>query len=505
MSHSTYDLIVVGGGPAGYTAAIHAVRKGLRVALVEERELGGTCLNRGCIPTKAYLDTASLLDSYAEAAKRGVDFGDADPKRFSVSMQKVLAYKQRIIKKLSAGIGVLLRENGVPVLKGTASLRLPGGPEEPFTVEVAGTDPGTVTAKKIILACGSCVAPLPVAGDEVPEVAARLLTSDSVLEIDFVPEKLVIIGGGVIGVEMGRIFKSFGAQVHIVEALPRLAPFLDEEIAAHLRKSLTGSGIKVSVGTKVERVDFQPEGPTPLALTLSDESKIEASHVLQAVGRVPDRRLTQPLETLGLKSTGLAGFVAADRAMRTSIPGLFAVGDVNGQCMLAHAAIEMGHVAAEAAVAELTDVPADGKGGAGFLNEKDSDVFPNPVPGCIYGEPEVGYIGLTESVARERFGDAGIAVGRFPFAANGRAVAAGHQDGFVKVVRHREDDRILGVHIIGPAASELINEASLAQNLGCGSGQWLAAVHAHPTYGEALTGALADARGESPHSPPKKS
>lgn len=508
-----FDVVVIGGGPAGYSAAICAARYSLRTALVEERELGGTCLNRGCIPTKAYLDTAETLRSLSHAAKRGIDFADADVSHFGVSMKQVLAFKTRVVRKMTAGVGVLLRDNGIDRFHGTASIpALPEKSDDPFEIVVKGPDATpeqtTVRAKKVILATGSVPAPLSIAGAEKPEIAVRMLTSDTLLDIDFVPPKLLIVGAGVIGIEMARIFKAFGSDVHLVEALPRIAPFLDEEIVEALHKSLRSAKIDITTGLTVDSVAYCQDDDTlsavPLELRLSDGRTLEASHVLVAVGRVPDRRV---ISHLPLEKYARADFVQTDEEMRTSIPGIFAAGDVNGRSMLAHAAIRMGHCAAVTAAGDLAGcndlIDVRHRCGDGEADPLFRDGFSPPfIPGCIYGEPEIGYIGLTEAQAREHFGDR-VHIGRFPFAANGRAVAVGRQEGFVKVLRDETTDRILGVHIIGTGASELINEASLALRASLSAHSWATAVHAHPTFGEALAEAVADARGEALHIPPK--
>ncbi len=294
-----------------------------------------------------------------------------------------------------------------------------------------------------------------------------------------------------------------------------IAPFLDDEIGKTLAETLRGDGIRITTNAGVAHISFDSSrenaensknsgNSLPLELALTDGTTIDASHVLVAAGRVPDRRITAHL---GLDEYGSAGFVQTDWEMKTSKRGLFAAGDLNGKCMLAHAAIKMGRLAAQAAMQELAGAdPIDFRHFVGCR-----ECFPNQVehfftcytPVCIYGEPEIGYIGLTEAVAREYFGDR-VTVGRFPFAANGRAVAGGHRTGFAKVVRDSGNDRILGVHIIGPGASELINEASLALYAGLGSDQWSAAVHGHPTFGETLLEAVADSWGGSIHLPKKR-
>lgn len=492
MTNQAYELIVLGGGPGGYTAALRAAKLGRNVALVEEQELGGTCLNRGCIPTKAYMDTAKTLHGLREAAKRGIDFGDADPATFRVDMKKVLAYKQRIVKRMTAGIGVLLRENGVRLLRGFGTVDFPEGDYRPMKVHVEGPDAGDYHADHLILATGSKPAPLPLPYENVTEITDRLLDSDRALEIDFVPERLLVIGGGVIGMEMARIFKAFGsAEVHIVEAMPRLCPQLDHEISETLLRSLKSDKIDVSLARKVVSIKAVTDG---LQSELDDGTNIEASHVLVAVGRVPDLRfLGNAKPTADDWVSDRRAFLKVGSRMQTITDGVYAIGDVTGLCMLAHAAMEMGEI-----VAGLF-----AKKAALSSTEQPHPFLPLLVPGCIYGEPEVASIGLTEDQAREESGIQ-LAVGRFPFAANGRAVASGHPEGFVKVLRNSLNDQILGVHMIGSGVSELVNEAAMAMHRAIPARDWCTLVHAHPTLGEALLEAVADSRGEALHLPPRR-
>ncbi len=505
----SFDILIIGGGPAGYSAAICAAqragRQGLNIGLVESRQLGGTCLNRGCIPTKALLDTASILDSLENASKRGIDVSGS----VGVDMKKVLRWKERIVKKMSTGVAVLLRENDVPVIEGKAVVSQTA---EGFQVSVTKNDQtDQYTAKKVIFAAGSTPTRIQLPGLDDPMLAGRILTSDELLDLDFVPEKLLVLGGGVIGIESARIFRSFGSEVRIVEALPRLLPFLDADVSALLTKTLLARKVGITTGVQATDVRGTENG---LVLSLASGEEIEATHLLVAVGRSPNVDGISPELKTALNSDR-RGFLPVDARMRTTVTGFFAPGDVNGRCLLAHAAIEMGRIAAETAVEELgKNVDSESaleeyrrrileKPRNDELPSKDTDFFPFYVPSCVYGEPEIGSIGWTEEQARERFGDR-IRVGRFPFAANGRAVAAGVQEGFAKVIRLADSNRVLGVHLIGPGASELINEASTIFSLDGLVDQWAATIHAHPTYGEALAEAAADSLGAALHLPPRK-
>ncbi len=523
-----YDILVIGGGPAGYTAAIHATRKegsAHSIALVEARQLGGTCLNRGCIPTKTLVETAHYLDLFAEAAQRGIDWqGTA-----VLNPTKANQYKDRIVKRMTAGIGVLLRENGVPVMNATAELDYTEGGEYPFIARLTapdGSELSPIQAKKVILAAGSTPTRIPLPGLNHPDLAGRILTSDEMLDAEMTPEflrqnipaQLAILGGGVIGIEMARIYRSFGSEIHLIEALPRLVPNLDAEISEALAKSLKARKIKVLLGKTLEWVNPSEVG---LELIFKDGETITASHLLIAVGRSP--RTDALSENLKSRlKMDRRGFVLTDEWMKTTVPDLYAVGDLNGKCLLAHAAMEMGRIAAMQALEDLdperesfgeeeaTESALEEYRRRIMERENDSplpdlvkDFFPFYVPSCIYGDPEAASIGWTEAEAKERLGDA-VQVGRFPFAANGRASASGHRDGFVKVIRLKDYESIVGVHIVGPGASELINEASAIMYAGGNVEQWAASIHAHPTYGEALMEAAADSFGHAIHLPPRK-
>ena len=491
----SYDIFVIGGGPAGYSAAIHAVKLGAQsVALVESRQLGGTCLNRGCIPTKALLDTAGIMDSLADGAKRGIDISGS----VNLDMQKVLRFKERIVKKLSTGVAVLLRDASVPVIEGTATI---AQTENGFRISV--TKDGQTqefTAKKVIFAAGSIPTRIPLPGADDPNIATRILTSDELLDLDFVPKKLLVLGGGVIGIEAARIFRSFGGEVHIVEALSRLLPFMDADISALLTKTLSAKKIKISTNVQATGVRATETG---LVLSLSTGEEIDGTHLLVAVGRSPNTSSLSPELKTVLKSDA-RGFIPVDHQMRTTLPGFFAPGDANGQSMLAHAAMEMGRRAAEAAIDEMekNTVPREPsleelrrrgleKWDKTDFPNRETEFFPFYVPCCVYGDPEIGVIGWTEEEARERFGDR-IKIHRSLFAANGRAVTVDRQEGFAKVVYLEDLDRIVGVHLIGPGASETINEAATIFSLGVRTSHWAATLHAHPTYSETLAEAVAD-------------
>jgi len=467
----TRDIVVIGGGPAGYVAAVRAAQLGVSVTLVEERELGGTCLNRGCIPTKTLVDTAKMIGHIPDGKKRGVVYSGT----YEIDMKAALNYKNRLVRRMSAGIGVLLREHGVEVLSGcgTVSDGLDG-----LVVNVSNGE--AVRAKKIIVATGTNPIRLPIPGFH----DSRVLTTDNVLNLDFVPKRLAVLGAGVAGVEFSQIFKTFGSEVHIIEALDRVCPFLDAELSRALEKSCLEKKIKCSLGTKLEKIESHDEN---LVLHLSDGQTLEVTHLLSAVGRAPDCRA---VESLNLKQQ--REYVVVNDWFQSSHPDIYVPGDLNGSCMLAHAAYRMGEIAADHAVASLK-------------NESPEDIpkfCTTCVPGAIYTDPEVGYVGLTEEKAKEKHEN--IMIGRFPLAANGRATVAGTPEGFVKAIASSKTEKIVGVHIFGLYASELVNEAAVAVTLGLTIGEWSKVIHAHPTVSESLAEAAADAKFLSLHLPPKK-
>ena len=387
-----YDVAVIGGGPAGYVAAIKAAMLGGRVILFEKDVVGGTCLNRGCIPTKSYIKTAETLEEIKNAAKRGIA---ADPKP-SVDMNKVVEYKNGVVKKLTGGVAGLLRSRGVTVVSGEAKL---SGRQ---AISCGGKE---YEAASTLLCGGSMPGLLPIPGLDLPGV----LTSDSILDITKVPETLCVIGGGVIGCEIATAFAAFGSKVTIVEYTPSLVPMMDGELAAATEKALKAAGIEVMTGTAVSAVEKSGKG---LAVKAGD-ARIECENVLLSVGRKPD------LSCLGSLSGEIEaerGYVVVNDRMQTSIPNIYAPGDINGKCMLAHAAFKMGEVAAENALGKKTPCKLE------------------LVPSCVYTLPEVASVGMTEEQAVQKYGKDKVAVGRFPFAANGRALACGHSEGFVKVL-----------------------------------------------------------------------
>ncbi|MCL4515938.1 MAG: dihydrolipoyl dehydrogenase [Firmicutes bacterium] len=462
-----FDMAIIGAGPGGYVAAIRAAQLGSRVALVEEAQLGGTCLNRGCIPTKALLHTAEVMHTLASAGEFGVVMEGS----FHLDLGRALKHKEKVVSQLRRGVEHLMAANGVEVIPGRG--RLAG------TGKVAVTAPGgelVVEADKIVIATGSRPAALPVPGAG----EAAVIDSDAALAMAAVPESVLIIGGGAVGIEFANIYHAFGAQVTLVEMLPRLAPGEDEEISALLAQELRGRGITVHTGAKASLFKRDSGGKTVATLSTSQgDVQVIADVVLAAAGRRPNT------EGLGLETVGVAtgrGWITTDDYQRTNVPGIYAVGDVTGRTLLAHAASMGGVVAVEHAAGQHT-VPLD----------------PSRVPRCIFNRTEIASIGLTEAQAREQ--GHRVATGKFPFSANGRAITMGPTGGMVKVVAAEDTGELLGVHIIGPQASSLIMEAGVAMTLESTLEELTSVVHPHPTLTEAMEEVFLAALGRPVHIP----
>ncbi|HWR24402.1 MAG TPA: dihydrolipoyl dehydrogenase [Feifaniaceae bacterium] len=463
MANASYDVAVIGGGPAGYVAAIRAAQLGAKAVLFEKDTLGGTCLNRGCIPTKAYIKTAETIETIRRAGTRGVG---VDAGSLAVDMPAVVKYKDGVVKKLTDGVATLIRSNRIDFVRGEAAM------EDEAHISCNGQIYG---AKNTILCGGSVAGVIPIPGVEQENV----VTSDEILKLTEVPGRLAIIGGGIIGCEIAVAFAAFGSKVTVVEALDKVASTLDGEVSAAVAKSLKAAGVAVITGAKVEKISNNGKLPV---LVVSGREPIEADKVLLSIGRFAD------LSCLGkLKDTIKAEHrkVVADDYMRTNIPNIYAAGDiVYGRAMLAHAAFKMGEVAAANALGH---------------NER---VNLSNVPGCLYTLPEAASVGLTEEQAKEKYD---VAVGKFHFSANGRAIASGETEGFVKVLVDKQYGEILGVHIVGGMATELITEAAALMSMEITAQEAASIIHPHPTFSEAFLEAVTDALGRCIHLPAKRS
>ena len=457
-----HDLIVIGGGPGGYVAAIRGSQLGLKVALIEKERLGGTCLNRGCIPTKAYYQQAEILHTLADLDQYGISSAPAH-----LDLGAALKRKNGIVDKLVGGIDGLLKGNGVEVINGCANIPAPG------QVQVGDR---VLETKNIMIATGSVNRRLSIPGLELPGV----LDSTTALELETVPASMAIIGGGVIGVELAGIFQAFGCAVSIIEATASILPGQDGEISRRLNAYLKRQGIKVMTGTMVESIAAEGEG---LVLNWKDrkgQQSLSAEKILLAAGREPH---TEGLGLEHLDITMDGPYIRVNEHYRTSTPGIYAIGDVIPGPMLAHLASEEGRCAVENI--------------AGFPHRFDY----NTVPACIFSFPPVASVGLTEEEAQRK--NITYRSGKFLFAANGKAMCMGETEGFVKVLVD-EVERIIGVHVIGPHASDLILEATAWVQQGMSVQQIAQIIHPHPTLGEALQEAALDAVGQAIHLAPKK-
>jgi dihydrolipoamide dehydrogenase len=457
LPETVYDVAIIGSGPAGYTAAIRAGQYGLKTALIEKDGFfGGTCLHVGCIPTKALLFNAELWDHLKDAKEFGIEGVDARKLNWAAIQER----KSKIVAKHAKGLEFLMKKNKVDTVKGYGKLT---GPAQNgiLTVEVANDGKSSqLKAKNVLLATGSEARMLP--GLEADD---RVLTNIEILSLKEMPKSLVIVGAGAVGVEFASIYRSFGCEVTIVEMLPRLVPVEDEEVSKELSRVYRKRGINFHTGAKVERVERTKAG---IAVTISvdgKQPKIEAEKILIAAGRKPRT------ENVGLEKTTIKperGFIQVDSWMHTAEPGVYAVGDiVLGSPQLAH----VGAMEALVAVAKIAGKPA-------------KPINPEHIPGATYCYPEIGSVGLTETKAREA--GYNIKVGKFPFSANSRASIVGQHEGFIKIVSDAEYGEILGVHIIGPQATELIAEAVAAMELEATVEDLMWTIHAHPTLAEAM-------------------
>ena len=466
MADTSYDIVVIGAGPGGYVAAIRAAQLGFKTACVEEANLGGVCLNIGCIPTKALLESAAMITHLGHAKDFGVTVGE-----IKTDLAQAVKRSRQVSERLVKGIGFLFKKNKVIHVPGRG--RLLGGGK----VEVTDKDgkKQTVTAKHVIIATGSKPRDLPFLKIDHD----RVWDSTDAMMAQQPPKTLAIVGAGAIGCEFADVYAAFGTQVTIVEVADRILPLEDRDCSAVVEKSYKKRGMNILTSTKLEKAEIGKTGVKLTVKTAKGETQtIEAERVLSAIGRAP---LT---EDIGLEKAGVQlderGFIKIDRQMKTNVAGVYAIGDVAGNQMLAHKGSHEGVACVEA-------IKGDAHAGIDYRN----------IPNCTYCHPEVASIGLTEAQVKERKLD--YTVGKFPFSANGRARTSGETDGFVKILRDKQYGEILGAHIVGAHATELIHELAVARENEYTVEEIDLAVHAHPTLSEAIAEAALDSMGKMIH------
>jgi dihydrolipoamide dehydrogenase len=466
LADNSFDVVVIGGGPGGYVAAIKAAQLGYSTACVEEANLGGVCLNIGCIPTKALLESAAMITRLGHAKDFGVEIGE-----IRTDLKQAVKRSRQVSERLVKGVGFLFKKNKVQHLAGRGKLAGKG------KVELTGKDgkKRTVSAKHVILATGSRPRDLPFLKIDHD----RVWDSTDAMMQDGAPKTLAIVGAGAIGCEFADVYAAFGTEVTLLEALDRVLPLEDRDCSAVVEKSYRKRGMKVFTGARLERAEIGKAGVKLTVKTAKGETEtIEVERVLSAIGRAP------LVEDLGLEKAGVklteSGFIQVDRQMRTTAEGVYAVGDVAGPPLLAHKGSHEGIACVEA-------IHGDPHAGIDYAN----------IPNCTYCHPEVASVGLTEEQAREKGHD--VQVGMFPWTANGRALTSGETEGFVKVIRDKRYSEVLGAHIVGPHATELIAEFVVGRHLETTVEEMDRAMHPHPTLSEAVAEAALAALGHPLH------
>jgi len=454
-----YDIVVIGGGPGGYVAAIRGAQLGKKVALIEKENLGGVCLNWGCIPTKSLLKNAYVLDLVKNASKYGIDI----PK-YSINWKKVIQRSRNISKRLSKGIEYLMKKNNIDHLSGTAKLL------DKNSIEVKSEDGvKTITSDYIIIATGTKQKNLP----NLDIDGTQIISSREAMILDTIPKKMTIIGAGAIGIEFAHLYNTFGSDVTLVEGMPNILPNEDKDVSQELENIFKKRKINIIKGNFVKNVSKTKK---TITLTIADE-KIKSDIVLVAVG------VTGNIEHIGLDSIDIKtenGFISTNSFLQTNIDNIYAIGDVCGPPLLAHVASAEGITAIEH-----------------ICNLNPNEMKYDNIPGCTYCEPEVASVGLTEEKAIESGFD--VKVGKFPFRALGKSLADGSHDGFVKIIFDSKYGELLGCHIIGHDASNLISEIAISRTLETTYHELLKTVHPHPTLSEAIHEATADALDEAIH------
>lgn len=462
MANTEFDVIIIGGGPGGYVAAIRAAQVGLKAAVVERDALGGICLNWGCIPTKALIKNAEVVRTF----KNAKDFG-ITVEKFTADYSVAYTRSRQVSTRLVKGVEFLMKKNKIEVFKDAAVLTS----DKKVELKNSGQK---LTAKNIILATGA--RPRTVPGLEFD--GQSVISYREALELREVPSPIVVVGASAIGMEFATVYHGYGADVTILEMLPHLLPREDEEVCKDFEKQVTRAGMKWKTGAKVEKAE-RKDGIVQLHVTTPQGTEIvPAQKVLVAIGVQPNSDGIG-LEALGVKTD--RGAVVVDDYYQTNVPGVYAIGDLNMRLALAHVASAQGLVAVEH-----------------MANKEPRPLDYNAIPRCTYSLPQVASLGLTEAQAREQYGD-GISIGRFPFRANGKALGLNDYEGFIKIIADKKFGEILGVHMIGPEVTDLTGEFSLAKSMELTPLELAHAVHAHPTLTEAIGEAALDVYGEAIH------
>jgi dihydrolipoamide dehydrogenase len=461
LTNQVFDVAIIGSGPGGYVAAVRAGQLGLRTAIIEkDKNLGGTCLLRGCIPTKALLHTADVYEEFKRAKSIGVLASNV-----ALDFDQAQKFKNKIVLKGAKGVEFLMRKNKVEVFKGTARIEAPG------RIAITAEDGSTrlIEAKNTVIATGSVPRSLP----NLPIDGKQVITSDEILELTEVPTSLIVLGAGAVGVEFASMFARFGSDTTIIELLPRLLPIEDEDIGAELARAFKKQGIKVFTSANFQSATVE-NGLVRVSFQIGEQVReLSAEKLLVAVGR---RAYT---DGLGLENTRVeleGGYIKVDEYMRTAEPGIYAIGDVVPTPLLAHVASAEGILAIEV-----------------IAGKNPRPINYDRVPSCTYCQPEVASVGLTEAKARQRGYQ--VRVGRFSIPVLAKAQIVGAAEGFVKVVSDKRYDEVLGVHIIGPHATELIHEGGAALQMEATVEEMINMIHAHPTISESIHEAFEDAHG----------
>ena len=459
---TSFDVIVIGGGPAGYVCAIRCAQLGMTAAVVEKEKMGGVCVNIGCIPTKALLHSAATVTGLKGAADLGITLGE-----FKTDYGVAMKRSRRVAEANSKGADFLMKKNKIEVVKGTATVK----PGRKVAVKTDGGSQELTATKAIVIATGSRPKDIPAIG--LAFNGTTVFSSTEALFLEKAPATMAIVGAGAVGCEFADVFAAFGTKVTVIEALPRLLPIEDAESSDALAKAFKKRGITTLVGARIGKATAKKGGVTLEVEAAGKKESIEAECVLVAAGRAPNT------ENLGLEAVGIAldkGFIKIDKTLATNVPGYYAIGDVAGAPLLAHKGSREGVVAAEA-----------------IAGKQPHAIDYSNVPGATYCHPEVASIGLTEEACKEKKLD--YKVGRFPFSANGRARTAGETDGFVKIITDKKYGEILGAHIVGAHATELIHELAVARANEYTAEEIELAIHAHPTLSEAVAQAALDTMG----------